>query len=167
MKRNREGKKIKTKKVVSDPRFRHNEWIDWRSFAVNADDQGFDMTAIDGGEYRKEVILPKGTLIARYGEPFGRYTTLRGTKYESLSLPYAKDTVEYHEYKVIEDIRVQCVVDKGKVAPNFEKEGGAVQFYHKKTIAEEISRGTIREEYTWVVKQKIIGALKKISSLIQ
>ncbi len=45
-----------------------------------------------------------------------------------------EDTIEYHEYKVSEDLLVECYVTKGKVAPKFLSQGGAIQFMHKHRI---------------------------------
>ena len=47
-----------------------------------------------------DYVIPRGTIICRYGSPIGRFTTLKGVKYEDLALPYIKETIEYHEYKV-------------------------------------------------------------------
>jgi len=50
-----------------------------------------------------------------------------GTPYSELSLPYIEDSVPYHEYIVVGRCEVECLVDKGTVAPGFGSEGGAVQ----------------------------------------
>ncbi len=49
-------------------------------------------------------------------------------------LPYVKETIEYHEFKVTEDLSVECRVDKGMVAPKFLSDGGAIQFMHKQPL---------------------------------
>ena len=81
-------------------------------------------------------------------------TTLAGTKYEYLGLPYKKDTIEYHEYEVVADgITVHCIVTKGKAAKMFNSPGGAIQFLHKRSIDEEIKTGRLKEVYTWLEKK--------------
>ena len=104
--------------------------IDWDSFKSEfADKHGFDMrNQEENGDYYIETILPKGTMLIRYGNESGRFTAPKGTRYDELALPYIEETVEYHEYRVTKD--QTCLVWKGKVAPNFDSEGGGVQFFH-------------------------------------
>lgn len=101
-----------------------------------ADDAGFDMTkTISGTDYKIEAILPKGTIILRYGTEIGRYTAPDDTPYEQLALPYKQDTIEFHKYRVIaNNIKVKCVVVKGYVAPCFDQPGGGIQYLHEQTI---------------------------------
>ncbi len=112
-----------------------NPEVDW-SHLQNADVNGFDVTNTEGnGDYIIEINLPRNSHIIRYGGDLGHFTAPKGTKYEELSMPYKKDSVEYNEYVVISDnITVFCRVTKGKVAPGFNSSGGAVQYFHKKNI---------------------------------
>lgn len=81
--------------------------------------------------YCKPFTLLKGTIIARYGTPFGSFATDFGVPYHMLGLPYIKETVEYHVYRVLKDIQVF----KGVVAPIFNSPGGGVQyFFHKEKL---------------------------------
>jgi len=113
---------------------------DYKSFASpDADEFGFDRSNKEpNGDYSMEVILPKGSVIIRYGSPFGRYTAPKGTKFEELALPFTEESCEYNEYRVLDDISVQCKVIRGRVAPNFRQRGGGVQYVHHNTIKQEI-----------------------------
>ena len=101
-----------------------------------ADDDGFDMTKIISGDnYKIKVTLPKDTIILRYGTEFGHYTAPDNTPYEQLALPYKKNSIEFHKYRVIADnIKVECIVEKGYIAPCFGQPGGGIQYLHEKTI---------------------------------
>ena len=94
-------------------------------------------------------MLPKGILLCRYGIDSGRFTTTKGSPYDTLGLPYDPETIEYHEYKVTEDLLVDCYVTKGIVAPKFGSLGGAVQFMHRQSIFLECEDGYLREDFLW------------------
>ena len=106
--------------------------VNWKLLSLHADRDGFDIFNIEkNGYYKIEVELPYGTIIIRYGNETGRFSAPKGTKYEELALPYVKETVEYNEYKIIADrAKVMCIVEKGKVAPGFGSNGGAIQYMH-------------------------------------
>lgn len=95
-------------------------------------EHGFDIRhKEENGYYYMEILLPQNTIIVRYGSEYGSNTTAKGTPYEQLGLPYIKETVQYHEYRIIADnIKVLCKVQRGIVAPIFDSPGGAVQYYH-------------------------------------
>lgn len=130
--------------------------INWGSETELCDCNGFDKSyrPQEGVDIYviKDYIIPKGTIICRYGYSNGIFTTLKGTDYSTLGLPYVENTIEYHEYKVSEDLLVECYVTKGKVAPKFLSQGGAVQFMHKQSIALECEDGYIEEDFTWIQK---------------
>jgi len=130
--------------------------INWGREDSTCDKNGFDkkFRPIDGIEIHvvENYIIPKGTVLCRYGFPGGFFTTLKGSSYENLGLPYIKETIEYHEYKVSEDICVNCYVTKGMVAPKFTSMGGAVQFMHKQTINLECEDGFLQEDMSWLQK---------------
>ena len=141
---------IQSEYVLINDSFKRNDGsIDWLKYAKFSDDEGFD---IRENAKLKEVILEKGLIIARYGVEYGKYTAPAGTQYESLSLPYLQESVPYHEYLVIDDIKVVCIVKSGIVAPNFFQSGGGIQFLHKMSIAEEIERGALQEVFEWIKK---------------
>ena len=148
------GHEISGKKQFISPEYGYydesgKEIVNWASADEYVDADGFDKTNKEpNGDYCQDIILPYGKLICRYGNWRGRLTTDLDSKYEDLSLPYVKETVEYHTYKVLADgLRVQCTVLKGRVAPMFNSTGGAVQYKHYQSIAKEIEHGKIQEVF--------------------
>lgn len=127
--------------------------INWGEETDKVDRDGFDKEyrpIKDAGEYLiSDYILPKGSIVCRYGHSGGIFTTVKGSEYESLGLPYKKETIEYHEYKVSEDLKVDCLVTKGIVAPKFDSNGGGIQFKHRQRIALECEDGFLQEEISW------------------
>lgn len=128
--------------------------INWGEETEKCDKDGFDK------EFRpnpnsdvyiiENYLIPKGTMLCRYGFEGGIFTTLKGSTYENLGLPYVKETIEYHEYKVTEDLEVDCYVVKGVVAPKFLSNGGAIQFKHKQEIFLECEDGYLEEDLLWI-----------------
>lgn len=121
-----------------------NPEVDWSLLSKEADEHGFDKTNLESnGKYFIEIVLPAGTIIIRYGTESGYFTAPEGTDYDKLALPYVKETVPYYEYVVSKKISVTCVVDKGKVAPGFDSEGGAIQYYHHQSILRSVRAGIL------------------------
>ncbi len=129
------------------------EAVDWKQIRHTDDKHsGFDVRHVEeNGKYKMPYELPIGTKILRYGNTRGFFTAPIGTPYEKLSLPYVKESVEYHEYEVVADgIVVTCVnVEKGIVAPGFGSLGGAVQYRHMERIGESLERHALRELHKW------------------
>lgn len=118
--------------------------INWGDENEDRDGNGFDKhyRPCEGSEdYTFEYVLPKGSVICRYGYPGGYFTTDKGEPYEKLGLPYEKETIEYHEYEVLDNLRVE----KGTVAPMFNSQGGAVQYLHRQSISKELRAGHLIE----------------------
>ena len=133
----------------ADKRFVNGEGqTDWNRFAISSDGKGFDIRQ----EIIPDYVLKAGKVICRYGSASGAYTCPEGTPYEEISLPYMKESVPYHEYEVMKDISVQCVVTKGVAAPNFFCSGGGTQYLHGMSIMEEMERGAIKEVFGWIKK---------------
>ncbi len=141
--------------------------VNWGDETDECDKYGFDKKyrPIEGSDdyLIRNYELEVGTILCRYGYPGGNYTTVKGTLYEDLSLPYVKETVEYHEYKVVKKLHVKAlvpIVDKGKVAPKFQSNGGAIQFYHYHKINVECNenKGFLKEDKSWLSE---IEAAKK------
>lgn len=138
------GKVIVSPYQLASPDFGTGEFdeygkpkIDWPRYTTEyADKYGFDKRNIEAnGKYTIPYVLPKGTVIIRFGSEFGQYTAPQNTRFEEVSLPYTIESIEYHEYRVIADgLRVECIVDKGKVAPMFHQPGGGVQYRHPHAI---------------------------------
>ena len=76
-------------------------------------------------------------------------SSVKRAEYENLGLPYVKETIEYHEFKVTEDLSVDCQVVKGLVAPKFQSKGGAIQFMHRQSVRLECEDGYLQEETSW------------------
>lgn len=122
-------------------------WEKLREENPYADENGFD-TRYE----QKEIVLPAGTRIIRYGSPYGRYTAPYGTLFEQLSLPYKKETVEYHEYVVMSPVSVKCRVIAGIIASGFDQPGKGVQYIHKTAIANLLKDGILKEDLKWTKK---------------
>ncbi len=153
-KKNYLGKEITGRKQFIRPDFGYydasgKEIVNWKPADETVDSDGFDKNHTEAnGAYKQDVVLPYGKLICRYGNNRGRLTTDIDSKYEDLALPYVKETVEYHSYKVIADgLIVQCTVLRGIVAPMFNSGGGAVQYKHYQSIAKEIECGKLEEVF--------------------
>lgn len=146
--------------MLSDETFGHYDSgdliIHWLPEDEYVDRYGFDKKNVEkNGLYVENVVIPRGTHLCRYGTNQGRMTTLAGTDYEYLSLPYKRETVEYHEYVVTADgISVKCIVTRGRAYKMFDSEGGAVQFLHPRRIYEEVKTGRIKESMEWLKKKK-------------
>lgn len=63
----------------------------------------------ENGLYLQKIPLPEGHILCRYGHEGGRFTTDTGTPYSMLGLPYKPETLEYHEYIVINKLEV-CII---------------------------------------------------------
>ena len=154
MKKNYLGEPILGRKQFLDDSYGHydengDEHVNWEPENDLVDSDGFDKTNCeDNGHYTKEITLPYGKLLCRYGNVRGRLTTDIDSDYDMLGLPYVKESVEYHVYRVTADgLQVKCEVTKGRVAPMFASKGGAVQYKHYQSIAKEIEQGKLQEVY--------------------
>ena len=104
------------------------------------------------GRYKFKTTLPFGTRLLRYGNEIGHFTAPKGTLYEQLSLPYKRETVEYHEYEVIADgLVVTCIVEKGIAAPGFGLPGGAIQYLHEESIQRSVRKNILKRVELWGV----------------
>ena len=147
--KNDKGENISGKRKVSNKKYckgyavNGEPIINWDFLSKYADNNGFDVRNLEeNGYYMIEIELPIGTEIIRYGNESGRFTAPNGTKYEDLALPYDKESVEFNQYRVISSpLKVVCKVKKGRVAPGFDSQGGAIQFLHDKNILQ------LRKEY--------------------
>ncbi|MBQ9503376.1 MAG: TNT domain-containing protein [Lachnospiraceae bacterium] len=148
------GVEISGRKQFADPAFGYydengKEVVNWKTEDDYVDSDGFDKSNLEpNGKYSQEIVLPYGKVICRYGNYRGRLTTDIDSEYEDLALPYIKETVEYHSYRVVCDgLRVQCAVIKGRVAPMFNSKGGAVQYKHYQSIAKELETRKLEEVF--------------------
>ena len=154
--RNDAGEPLGTEPVrLTRAEYGTGDWIGyypvvrWEAYRQDfADGDGFDQRhREENGDYLMEVSLPKGTLLLRYGSERGHFTAPLHTPYETLGLPYVRETVEYHEYRVVADgLKVFCIVKRGRVAPMFDSAGGGVQYLHPNSIRELTRRKHVLEE---------------------
>lgn len=158
VKYNKDGEEIKGRPEVRDGKFylrnengeilkdaRGNNRIDWESYGkyVRDDDQVKKEDGFDRRYEVKEGVLKEGTVVDRYGSERGSFVSPEGASYESRSLPYKEETVEYHKYRVTEDINCR----EGTAAPNFEQQGGAKQYKLEKTVDYYLNSGALEEVY--------------------
>lgn len=127
--------------------------IYWSQSNESCDESGFDKSfrpCVESDDYViEDYIIPRGTMLCRYGSPRGVFTTLKGTDYDLLSLPYVKESIEYHEYQVSIELHVKCRVIRGRVAPMFDSTGGAEQYKHYRSIKQECEQGILKEVFLW------------------
>ena len=122
----------------------------WLQENIYVDSYGFDKSFVnENGLYLQKITLPEGHRLCRYGHEGGRFTTDTGTPYSMLGLPYKPETLEYHEYMVINQLEV-CIVEKGRVYPMFDSPGGAMQYMHSQAIWKEIEDKKIKEDFSWI-----------------
>ena len=138
--------------ITCDPQLRKPEYgtgvfhggveqVNWGYHAIDADNNGFDTKNIEeNGYYKIKVSLPQNTIIIRYGPETGSYTAPDGTAYNELSLPYVRETIQFHKYIVLaNNIDVTCIVERGRAASVFDEPGGGVQYHHERTVRELVS----------------------------
>lgn len=146
-------KEAEIDQIKSDEYVGSDGFPKWEEFIKNGDIKGFNINNIeDNGWYIERIILPVGTIIARYGKASGSTSTLAGTSYDFLSLPYCVESKEYHEYKVVKKTYKICVVHRGVVAAGFDSIGGAIQFFHEKPIIDSVRESVLKEQ--WLIKAK-------------
>ena len=121
--------------VIADPRFLNaNGEVDWEKFAPNG---GY----VEGSKVTGQN-LETGTVIDRYGSPYGRYTSPDGTPYTQRSLPYVENPNAYHRYRVRKTIGG---VTMGRIAPAFNQEGGGIQFELPSSILSLLQNNYLEE----------------------
>ena len=109
--------------AVRDEKFlnEHGD-IDWAAYAPHNG-------TVAGSE--KVITTPKGTVLDRYfvhGRENGSFFGNGRDSFESRSLPYPEDAIEYQRYEVMHDIPD---VEHSIASPAFEQVGGAEQFFVK------------------------------------
>ncbi len=121
--------------VVRDTKFLNAEGdVDWETWAPNG--------GRVPGTIKKGQILKIGTIIDRYGNQFGNYTSPEGVPYEQRSLPYIENPKAYHKYEVLKPIDNVTI---SEIAPAFEQEGGGIQYELPSSIMDLIEKGYLKE----------------------
>jgi len=88
----------------------------------------------------QKSLLPTGKMIDLYGDEGGRFASPLGTPYEERSLPYVKDSQEYHAYKLDKSLDVL----EGKTAPAFNQRGGGTQYKMPDSAENLVDKGFLK-----------------------
>lgn len=119
-----------------------NPKVDWNTYSkYDAGKNSFGAEGADNRYEIKETTLQPGEKIDRYGSEVGKNASPLGESYESRSLPYKQQSMEYHSYEVVKPIK--CV--ESTAAPNFGCEGGAKQYKFEKSFDQMLDDGDIVE----------------------
>jgi hypothetical protein len=84
--------------------------------------------AVAGTE--KTITLQPGTLIDRYGNPTGYYTSPTGTPFTDRALSPMTDMNNYHVYEVVKPVQVESA----EIAPWFGESGSGIQYKFGRSI---------------------------------
>ena len=121
--------------VTRDPKFLDsNGNIDWEKWAPNG--------GRVPGTIKEGQTLDVGTVIDRYGNKYGKYTSPVGVPYEQRALPYIENPNAYHQYEVIKPIDN---VTMSEIAKAFEQPGGGIQYELPSSIKQLIKDGFLKE----------------------
>lgn len=88
----------------------------------------------------EETVLQPGARIDRYGFENGTFVSPSGTSFGSRSLAPGTENKPYNEYVVVEPILVQS----GKAAPWFGKEGGGIQYNLNESVSSLLRKGILK-----------------------
>ena len=121
--------------VVSDSKYLNSAGdINWEKYAPNG--------GYVSGTKVTSLGLGTGTVIDRYGNQFGRYSSPVGTPYEQRALPYVENPNAYHKYEVLKPIDN---VSQGQIAKAFDQAGGGIQYELPANIKQLIKDGYLKE----------------------
>lgn len=121
--------------VTRDSKFLDsNGDIDWEKWAPNG--------GRVPGTIKEGQTLDVGTVIDRYGNQYGKYTSPVGVPYEQRALPYIENPNAYHQYEVIKPIDN---VTMSEIAKAFEQQGGGIQYELPSSIKQLIKDEFIKE----------------------
>ena len=107
-------------------------------------DEGRPIYPPNNGAVGKEekTVLPKGTVVSRYGSNRGKYTSPDGTSLGERSLDKkTRYDNELHRFKLTEEF--ECI--EGVVAPWFDQVGRGIQYKFSKSIEQLIKEGVLIE----------------------
>ena len=107
-------------------------------------DDGRPIYPPNNGAVGKEekTVLPKGTVVSRYGSNRGKYTSPDGTSLGERSLDKkTRYDNELHRFKLTEEF--ECI--EGVVAPWFDQVGRGIQYKFSKSIEQLIKEGVLIE----------------------
>lgn len=94
------------------------------------------------GTIQEGQTLDVGTIIDRYGNPYGKYTSPIGVPYEQRALPYVENPNAYHKYEVLKPIDNVTI---SQIAEAFEQPGGGMQYELPSIVNKLIKDKFLRE----------------------
>jgi hypothetical protein len=89
----------------------------------------------------REIVLPVGSRIDRFGTPDGNVTYAAGTHYGQRSLPPEWADREYHVYQVVRPVRALA----GVAIAWFGQPGGGTAYILPGAISAHLAEGTLSE----------------------
>ena len=108
-------------------------------------DDGRPIYPPNNGAVDKEekTLLPKGTVISRYGGNAGKYASPEGTAMEARALSkQTREQNDLHTFVLEKD--VECL--QSEVAPWLGQEGRGVQYRLQSSIESMLKRGELSEK---------------------
>ena len=94
-----------------------------------------------GPEDRHPVVLERGTVIDRFGDPDGRYLSPAGTAFDERAIPGDSLDKGYHRYEVVKEIPAWM----GGIAPAMGFPGGGIQYLSPHPVEDLVLAGYLKE----------------------
>jgi hypothetical protein len=92
-------------------------------------------------EDRHPVVLERGTVIDRFGDPDGRYLSPAGTPFDDRAIPGDSLDKGYHRYEVVKEIPAWM----GGIAPAMGFPGGGIQYLSPHSVEDLVLAGYLKE----------------------
>ena len=115
------------------------KWNDYGDPNWNWDAEAPNHGALNGVE--RDVHVPTGTVIDRYGEPHGTFLSPDGTPYPQRGLPADNLARNYHRYEVLQPLPAKA----GVIAPAFGEPGMGLQYRLDQRVQWYLDNGYLRE----------------------
>jgi hypothetical protein len=90
---------------------------------------------------RHPVVLERGTVIDRFGDPNGRYLSPAGTPFDDRAIPGDSLDKGYHRYEVVREIPAWM----GGIAPAMGFPGGGIQYLSPHSVEDLVLAGYLKE----------------------
>lgn len=92
-------------------------------------------------EDRHPVVLERGSVIDRFGDPNGRYLSPAGTPFDDRAIPGDSLDKGYHRYEVVKEIPAWM----GGIAPAMGFPGGGIQYLSPHPVEDLVLAGYLKE----------------------
>jgi hypothetical protein len=89
----------------------------------------------------RDIVLPPGTVIDRFGQPTGNFLAPAEASYMGRAVPYDRLKMPYYRYEVVKPVRVKA----GKAAPWFDQPGGGIQYKTAVPVKALVDSGHLRQ----------------------